>query len=204
MAVATPAASATSLSVWAAGRWSVGIAVSPEGPLGGGGLGRVATLNRACRRTFVQSSFQSASCGEAAAPFRPVGARPCRAAMPLTLITGPANAAKAGAFLERLRAAVPRDPVLVVPTSADAGHYARELAGAGIVFGADVTTFGRLMRDIARAAGVPTRTIGRLARARVVRAAVADVSLSALRISAGAPGFADALGAFFAELERSL
>ena len=51
--------------------------------------------------------------------------------MPLTLITGPANAAKAGAVLERLRAALPRDPVLVVPTSADATHYARELAGRG-------------------------------------------------------------------------
>ena len=70
--------------------------------------------------------------------------------MPLTLITGPANAAKAGAVLERLRAALSRDPVLVVPTSADAAHYARELAGAGLVFGADVTTFPRLMRDIAR------------------------------------------------------
>src|SRR3954464_89261 len=73
--------------------------------------------------------------------------------MPLTLITGPANAAKAGAVLERLRAAIARDPVLVVPTSADAAHYARELAGAGLVFGADVTTFPRLMRVIARTAG---------------------------------------------------
>ena len=36
--------------------------------------------------------------------------------MPLTLITGPANAAKAGAVLERFRAALPREPVLVVPT----------------------------------------------------------------------------------------
>ena len=50
--------------------------------------------------------------------------------MPLTLITGPANAAKAGAVLERLRAALAREPVLVVPTSADERHYARELAGA--------------------------------------------------------------------------
>ena len=38
--------------------------------------------------------------------------------MSLTLITGPANAAKAGAVLERLRASLSRDPVLVVPTSA--------------------------------------------------------------------------------------
>src|SRR6059058_4667951 len=97
--------------------------------------------------------------------------------MTLTLITGPANAAKAGAVLERLRAALARDPVLVVPTSADATHYARELAGAGIVFGAEVTTFPRLTRDVARAAGVRTRPLGKLAKQQVVKAAIADVPL---------------------------
>src|SRR5688572_33184273 len=95
-------------------------------------------------------------------------------AMPLTLITGPANAAKAGAVLERLRASLSRDPVLVVPTSADERHYARELAGAGLVFGADVTTFPRLIRDIARRAGVRGRPLGELARGRIVRAAIRD------------------------------
>jgi hypothetical protein len=124
--------------------------------------------------------------------------------MPLTLITGPANAAKAGAVLDRLRGAIARDPVLVVPTSADAAHYARELAGAGVVFGADVTTFPRLMRDIARTAGVRGRPLGRLARDRVVRAAIRDTELRALAASASSPGFADALGDLFAELQRSL
>ncbi|WP_028059212.1 PD-(D/E)XK nuclease family protein [Candidatus Solirubrobacter pratensis] len=124
--------------------------------------------------------------------------------MGLTLITGPANAAKAGAVLDRLRAVLTRDPVLVVPTSADAGHYSRELAGAGLVFGADVWTFGRLMADIARRCGVGARPIGRLTRERVVRACVADVSLSALAGSARGPGFAAALGDLFAELQRSL
>src|ERR1700750_1165457 len=104
--------------------------------------------------------------------------------MPLTLITGPANAAKAGAVLERLRAPLPRDPMLVVPTSADATHYARELAGAGIVFGAEVTTFPRLMRDIARAAGKRTRPLGRIAREQVVKAAIRDTPLDALAASA--------------------
>ena len=124
--------------------------------------------------------------------------------MPLTLITGPANAAKAGAVLDRLRAALARDPVLVVPTSADAAHYARELAGAGVVFGADVTTFPRLMRDIARTAGVRGRPLGRLARDRVVRAAIRETELHALAASAKGPGFADALGDLFTELQRSL
>lgn len=124
--------------------------------------------------------------------------------MGLTLITGPANAAKAGAVLERLRAALSRNPVLVVPTTADATHYARELAGAGLVFGAEVTTFPFLMRDLARAAGIRTRPLGRLARAQVVRAAVADVELKALKASSQGPGFAEALGDLFAELQRSL
>src|SRR5262249_36258687 len=124
--------------------------------------------------------------------------------MPLTLITGPANAAKAGALFERLRAALPRDPVLVVPTSADATHYARELAGAGLVFGAEVTTFARLIRDIARAVGPPTKTLSRLARERVVAAAVGEVKLGALAASARGPGFVAGLGDLFAELQRSL
>ena len=125
--------------------------------------------------------------------------------MPLTLITGPANAAKAGAVLERLRAALSRDPVLVVPTSADAAHYARELAGAGLVFGADVTTFPRLMRDIARAAGRARRgrSAGWPATGSCARRS-ATSSCSALAASAASPGFADALGDLFAELQRSL
>jgi hypothetical protein len=124
--------------------------------------------------------------------------------MSLTVITGPANAAKAGAVLERLRAVLSRDPVLVVPTAADAGHYSRELAGAGLVFGADVWTFGRLMGDIARRCGVAGRPLGRLARERVVRSCVAEVRLEALAGSCGGPGFAVALGDLFAELQRSL
>ena len=124
--------------------------------------------------------------------------------MPLTLITGPANAAKAGAVLDRFRAALARDPVLVVPTSADVQHYQRELAAGGVVLGAEVLTFGWLVRGIAEAAGVRPRVLGRVARERVVRAAVADTALDVLARSAAAPGFAAAAGALFAELGRSL
>src|SRR5918992_513825 len=124
--------------------------------------------------------------------------------MPLALITGPANAAKAGAVLERLRAALPRDPVLVVPTPADAQRYQRELAAAGVVLGAEVVTFNRLVRMIAAATGVRARALGRVARDRVVHAAVADVRLRVLAESSAAPGFPAAVGALFAELGRSL
>jgi ATP-dependent helicase/DNAse subunit B len=124
--------------------------------------------------------------------------------MPLTLITGPANAAKAGAVLERFRAALPREPVLVVPTPADVEHYQRELSAEGIVVGAEVSTFQRLVHALAAAAGVRARVLGAVARRRLVRAAVADARLEVLAPSARAPGFAAAAEALFAELGRSL
>src|SRR5690349_11379987 len=124
--------------------------------------------------------------------------------MPLTLVTGPANAAKAGVVLERLRALRPRDPLLVVPTSADVDHYRRELAAAGIVFGAEVLTFRRLIREVASAAGVHGRPLGPVARDRVVRAAVRETHLRVLAASARAPGFTAAAGDLFAELGRWL
>src|SRR4051812_25314571 len=87
--------------------------------------------------------------------------------MPLTLVTGPANAAKAGAVLERLRELRDRDPLLVVPTAADADHYRRELAAEGIVFGAEVVTFRQLVRTLASAVGVKGRPLRPVARDRV-------------------------------------
>jgi hypothetical protein len=142
----------------------------------------------------MERAFRQAV-GSARDPIRPVG---------LTLITGPANAAKAGAVLDRVRAALPRDPLLVVPTFADVDHYRRELAAGGIVFGADVVTFSRLLGEIARRAGLRGRPLGRVARDRVVRAAIADARLSVLAPSAAAPGFPAAAGDLFAELGRSL
>jgi ATP-dependent helicase/DNAse subunit B len=124
--------------------------------------------------------------------------------MPLTLITGPANAAKAGAVLERFRAAIPREPVLVVPTAADAEHYQRELSAEGIVVGAEVVTFWTLIRALAAAAGVRARVIGPVVRERVVRSVVRAAELRALARSAAAPGFAAALDALFAELGQGL
>ena len=124
--------------------------------------------------------------------------------MPLTLVTGPANAAKAGYVLERLRDVLHREPLLVVPTAADVAHYERELAAGGVVFGAQVLTFARLVRELGRVAGVGARPLGLVARERVVEAAIADARLRVLAPSAAAPGFARAAGALFAELQRSL
>ncbi len=63
-------------------------------------------------------------------------------------------------MLERFRAALPREPVLVVPTPADAEHYQRELSAEGIVVGAEVVTFNRLVRELAAVAGVRARVLG--------------------------------------------
>ncbi len=107
--------------------------------------------------------------------------------MPLTLITGPANAAKAGAVLERYRAALAREPLLVVPTPADAEHYGRELAAEGIVVGAEVVTFEWLVRGIARATGVPAARarLGR-ARARGPRGGGGHAAVGARSVGRGA------------------
>ena len=58
--------------------------------------------------------------------------------MPLTLVLGPANSAKAGEVLGAFAAAANRGAILVVPTAADSAHYSRELAAGGAVLGTGV------------------------------------------------------------------
>ncbi len=120
--------------------------------------------------------------------------------MPLTLITGPANAAKARAVLERYRAQLARGPILVVPTTADAVHYRRELAQSGVVIGVRVEPFAGLMREIADRAGLGGRALGAGARERVVAVAIAEAPLELLAPSAAAPGFLAAATGLVAEL----
>src|SRR3954466_7148750 len=86
--------------------------------------------------------------------------------MPLTLITGPANAAKAGEVLGRFRAVLDRAPLLVVPTAADVDHFQRELAAGGALVGGSVVPFGSLVRSIAAAVGGGGRPLGPGARDR--------------------------------------
>ena len=109
-------------------------------------------------------------------------------------------------MLERLRAALPRDPLLVVPTAADVEHYQRELAASGFVFGAEVLTFARPDRARSPAApGCAARPLGpRRARPRRARRDRATSRCARSPRSAATPGFADAAGALFAELQRSL
>jgi ATP-dependent helicase/DNAse subunit B len=123
--------------------------------------------------------------------------------VPLTLILGPANSAKAGEVLGAYEAAAWRGALLVVPTSTDTEHYSRELADRGRVV-ATVLTFAGLIREIARRAGYNARLLSPLARERVIRHVLAEVRLGVLARSARAPGFLVAAAALMAELERAL
>ncbi|MGZ4294256.1 MAG: hypothetical protein ACXVRM_08445, partial [Solirubrobacteraceae bacterium] len=123
--------------------------------------------------------------------------------MPLTLVLGPANSAKAGEVLGAYGAAARRGALLVVPTAVDARHYARELAGEGVVLGS-VITFSGLAREIGRRAQYVGRRISPLQRERLLERVVAGSRLEVLRDSAGAAGFAAAAGELIAELERGM
>lgn len=124
--------------------------------------------------------------------------------MPLTLITGPANAGKAGAVLEALRTRLDEDPVLVVPTYPDVLAYQRELAAGGAVFGVRVVRFEWLIRDMAKRAGSATRVLGAAEVSRLVEVAVerARPRLGPLALAAEAGGFAAAAESLISELGR--
>jgi hypothetical protein len=124
--------------------------------------------------------------------------------VPLTLVPGPANSAKAGKVLGAYQAATRRGAVLVVPTAPDAQLYTRELAGRGAVLGGSVVTFAGLAREIARRAGYGGRRVSALQRERLLAHAVSGARLDVLARSGSAPGFAAAVGELVAELERSL
>lgn len=124
--------------------------------------------------------------------------------MPLTLVLGPANSAKAGEVLGAYAAAAPRGALLIVPTTLDARHYGAELADAGVVLGS-VLTFSGLAREIARRAGYLGRRLSDRQRERVLDRVLAAAPLEVMGSSAArAPGFTAAAGALISELERGL
>jgi ATP-dependent helicase/DNAse subunit B len=123
--------------------------------------------------------------------------------MPITLVTGPANAGKARVVLDALGAHQARgeEPLLVVPTRADVEHYRRELAIGGLVLGARVERFQGLLAEIVRRAGPGERSLfgrplGPLARERVLAAVLRRASSA--RVT---PGLLRALTALVGELE---
>ncbi len=125
--------------------------------------------------------------------------------MPLKLVIGPANSAKAGAVLDAFRRELRHDPWLVVPTAADVTAYERELAEeVGARRGGRVATFAELTREIARSAGYGARVAGSLQRERLVADSIAAVAPEALAPVAATRGLLHAAVAFVTELERTL
>ncbi len=123
--------------------------------------------------------------------------------MPLTLVLGPANSAKAGEVLGGFAAAAQRGAILVVPTAVDADHFSRELARDGAVLGS-VLTFNGLASEIADRAGYAARRLTPLQRERVLAKALGATQFDALRAAAATAGFPQAAGELIAELQRSL
>ena len=120
--------------------------------------------------------------------------------MPLTLVTGPANASKAGTVLGGLRARLDEAPILVVPAFQDVEHAQRELAERGAVFGAGVLRFELLFRAIAERAGYGERVASEVQRELLIEAAVDAATLTVMADSAGRPGFFRAAARLAAEL----
>jgi len=164
---------------------------------------RAAPRSRALRSTPQMQWSQPG--GRSTAEANAAGAVPSRCdharPVPLTLVTGPANAEKARVVIDAYVAAAAREPLLVVPTLPDVDRYRRELAGRGLVFGAQVLTPQGLVRELARRGGLTRRPLGELARERIAAAAVARTPLDVLGASSRTPGFLRALLALVDELE---
>ncbi|MCX6390686.1 MAG: PD-(D/E)XK nuclease family protein [Solirubrobacterales bacterium] len=130
--------------------------------------------------------------------------------MALTLVTGPAKAAKAGELLSGFRdqTKAGNSPILVVPTAADRDVYELELLESGALIGGRVVTWERFVTDLSRRVGVHGRVIGpirrRLIAREIVTTALSDGQLSALAASAAAPGFPQALERLILEHSRAL
>jgi ATP-dependent helicase/DNAse subunit B len=117
--------------------------------------------------------------------------------MPITLITGPANAGKAELVMDAVRRHLAHgaEPLLVVPTRADADHYLRELAGDGAAMGVRVERFAGLIGEAVARAGVSKPVLGGAQRERVLE-------MMALRAGvARSTGALRALGELVAELQ---
>jgi ATP-dependent helicase/DNAse subunit B len=112
--------------------------------------------------------------------------------VPITLVTGPANAGKAHVVLDAVRGHVAHGegPLLVVPTEADQARYRRELAEGGLALGARVERFEGLLAEVIARAGPGEALLGSLARERVLA-----------RLAGARPAMASELARLVADLE---
>ena len=123
--------------------------------------------------------------------------------MPITLITGPANAGKAQVVLDAVRRHVAHgaEPLLIVPTRADAELYLRELASERAAMGVRVERFAGLIGEAVRRAGIGEAVLGAVARERVLEAIAAAAAAGGRAGTFSTSGFVRALGEVVAELQ---
>jgi RecB family exonuclease len=126
--------------------------------------------------------------------------------MSLKLIHGPPNSGRAGRVEALFRAALDRDPVLVLPTLDDVFRFERRLCAPAATLGGSVLTFDGLFREVARTTGArPARELTPAQRLAAVSAGIAARRdrLGPLRRSAAHPGFAVAFGRLLDELQAA-
>jgi hypothetical protein len=109
--------------------------------------------------------------------------------MPITLVTGPANAGKAGVVMDALYAHHARGerPLLVVPTRADVERYRLELAQRQPTLQEGVERFEGLLAEVLRRAGDTERPLTRLARERALTAVLRHAAAGRPTAAAGRP-----------------
>ncbi len=108
--------------------------------------------------------------------------------MPLNLVLGPANSAKAGRCSAPTHSPRVVTRCLVVPTAADVGYYERELAAPGVTLGRTLT-FAGLIDEIAARANFRRTRLTALQRERVLHQAIAASRLQSLARSATGSGY---------------
>lgn len=123
--------------------------------------------------------------------------------MAIELISGPANAGKAQLVFDALRARLARgeEPLLVVPTRADADHYMRELTADGPVMGLRIERFRGLTEEIVRRAGIHGAPLSELAQEQLLARLAVRSGLAEEGPRSPADGLLRALRELVAELE---
>ncbi len=123
--------------------------------------------------------------------------------MAIQLISGPANSGKAQVLFDTLRAQLARgaEPLLVVPTRADAEYYLRELTREGPVLGLRIERFDGLVEEIVGRARVSGPALSELAQEQLLAKLALSTGLAGARTHSPGEGLLRALAGFVAELQ---